>query len=121
MPAADRSLGDNNIIGRGRPGSGLHVALTWRSLDECANRLAIGCRVAEVQRQAPVLEPAAAESAECQWRELIHVDAARYSPAPEAERRGGRVVMNAAGDPGREVTWLAHRSCEHVDRHQCLP
>jgi hypothetical protein len=114
-------FGDHNVIAGRRPGPGLDIALAWRSLDEGANRLAVGGRVPEVQRQASVLEPAAAERAERKWRELIHVDAACHGPAAEAECRGGRVVMNAAGNPGGEVTWRAHWSCEHVDRHQSLP
>src|SRR5215469_6606002 len=121
MPATSGSLGDDNVIAGGRPRPGLDVVLARRSLDEGANRLAVGGRVAEVQRQVPVLEPAVAERAEREWRELIHMDTARDRPAPEAEGRGGRVVMNAADDAGGEVTWPSHWTCEHVRRHQCLP
>src|SRR5215472_13261678 len=120
MPATSCSLGDDNVVAGGRPGLGQDIALAWRSLDEGAYWLAVGGRVAEVQREAPVFEPAAAEGAERQWRELIHVDAARYSPAPEAERGGGSVVVNAADDASGEVAWPVQWPCEHVDRHRWL-
>src|SRR5258708_13009509 len=82
MPATSRSLGDNNVIASGRPGPGLGIALASRSLDEGTNRLAVGGRVAEVQRQAPVLEPAVAERAEREWRGIVTRVGAPHPPPP---------------------------------------
>lgn len=121
IPGPSRSLGDEDVLGRGCPRAGVDVVRAGWCLDEGADRLAVGGRMAEVQRQAAIGEPSGSERAKRERRELIHVDAAGYRPAAEAERGRRRVVMNAPDDAGGEVTWVADRSCEHVDCHWCLP
>ena len=63
---------------------------------EGAHRLAVHRRLAEVERHVALLPPVLAVELQHQRRELVHVDRAGDRAAPEAQLRGGGVVVDRA-------------------------
>jgi hypothetical protein len=72
--------------------------------DERLDGLAVDRGVQEIERQPARAKPVFTKRLDKDRHELVHVNVTGDSPAPEAELRGGVVVVDAAGLVDRPVS-----------------